>query len=122
MTAMQLDWSTAEVSDGRLTVDFSERTPKQWREAFVRAATLLSHDTWELDEVKPGRVRLSPVRLGEEERVRHFLESAVLEANSTLVGEEELFQPTSPDESEEHDGEAEPRPDAELTARFRAFG
>jgi hypothetical protein len=118
---MQLDWSSAEVSDSKLTVAFVDRTPKKWREAFVRAATLLSHDTWELNEVKPGRVRISPVRLGEEERIKHFLESAVLEANATLVGEEELFAPESDDGAEQPE-DAEPDPDEELTARFRAFG
>jgi hypothetical protein len=118
MKTLQLDWSSAEVSDAKLTVGFSERTPKKWREAFARAVALLSHDTWEVSELKQGGVRISPVRLGEEERVRHFLESAVLEANATLVSEAELFDD---DQSENGEAPAEPSADEELTARFRAF-
>ena len=117
MNTLQLDWSSAEVSDARLTVGFSEKAPKKWRTAFARAVSLLSHDTWEVSELKPQSVRVSPVRLGEEERVRHFLESAVLEANATLVGEDELFDADVEDEEEAD----EPSPDEELTARFRAF-
>jgi hypothetical protein len=119
MAGIQLDWSTAEVSDGKLKVNFSDKAPKKWRDAFARTATLLSRDTWELDEIKPGQVRLSPIRPGDEERVKHFLESAVLEANTTLVGEEELFAPEDSDETEA-DG-ADPSPDEVMTARFKAF-
>src|SRR5277367_5062458 len=103
MTRIKLDWSTAEVRDGELKVGFSDKAPKKWREAFARTATLLSRDTWELNEIKPGQMRVSPIRPGEEERVKHFLESAVLEANTTLVGEEELFAPEDADETEPND-------------------
>lgn len=117
MKALQLDWSTAEVSDGKLTVGFSDRTPKKWREAFSKAVALLSHDTWEVSELKQQSVRLGPIRLGEEERVRHFLESAVLEANAALVSEEELFA----DDHDDDEEDAGPTADEELTAHFRAF-
>jgi hypothetical protein len=120
MTGIQLNWSTAEVSNGELRVGFSDKAPKKWREAFARTATLLSRETWELDEIKPDHVRISPIRPGEEERVKHFLESAVLEANTTLVGEEELFAAEDADEAEENDA-AGPSPDEEMTARFKAF-
>jgi hypothetical protein len=63
-------------------------------------------------------LRLDPVSLGEEERVRQFLEGALLEANRVLVSEEELFEDS--DESAEAD-EAETSADEELTQRFRAF-
>ncbi len=118
MTKLQVDWSNAEVSDAKLTVGFSEKTPKKWREAFTRAMALLSHDTWEVSELKPQSVRVSPVRLGEEERVKFLLESAVLEANATVVGEDELF---ADDQDEGNGGPAEPSQDDQLTARFRAF-
>lgn len=120
MTGIQLDWSTAEVSDGELKVRFTDKAPKKWRESFARTATLLSRETWELNEVKPGQVRVSPIRPGDEERVKHFLESAVLEANSTLIGEEELFAPEDAQATEENDA-ARQSPDEEMTARFRAF-
>jgi hypothetical protein len=121
MRGIQLDWSTAEVRDGELKVRFSDKAPKKWRDAFARTAALLSRDTWELDELKLDHVRISPIRLGDEERVKHFLESAVLEANTTLVGEEDLFASEDADEAEENDA-AGPTPDEEMTARFKAFG
>lgn len=31
---VKLDWSTAEVSDGELTVGLNAKPPKQWQEAF----------------------------------------------------------------------------------------
>ena len=117
MTGIQLDWSTAEVRDGDLKVGFSDKAPKMWREAFARTAALLSRDTWELNELKPGYVRISPIRLGDEERVKHFLEGAALEANTTLVGEEELFASEDADETEENDA-AGPTSDEEMTARI----
>lgn len=122
-TAIQLDWSTAEVKDAKLSVGFSEPAPKRWREVFVSTAALLGNGAWELNGVKPRTVMLSPVHVGEEERIRHFLESAALEANASLVGEDALFEP-EPDEGGERadGGEPETSPDQELTARFRSFG
>jgi hypothetical protein len=116
---VQLDWSSAQVSDGTLVVELSATPPKKWREAFVRATTLLSHGNWSTRlNKRNGAVRLDPVELGEEERIRQFLEGALLEANRTILAEAELF-----DDSGDHgDGDdPETSPDAELTQRFRAF-
>lgn len=126
MERVQLDWSTAEVSDGTLTVGVSEKPPKKWRDSFERTAMLLGAGSWEVAlNSKKQSIRVASVRPGDEERVRQFLEGAVLEANTTLVSEHELFG----DESADHEGEAEetdsdaPQPsrDEELTARFREF-
>lgn len=122
-TAIQLDWSSAEVKDARLSVGFSEPAPKKWRDVFARSAALLSNGTWELSGVKPRSVLLSPVHVGDEERVRHFLESAALEANAVLLGEDELFE-AEPGSAGEGNGGAAPErsEDEESTARFRSFG
>ena len=119
MTVLHLEWSSAEVSDAELTVGLSDNPPKKWREAFTKAAALLSHGSWEVSQVKRRNVRISPVRVGEEERVRQFLEGAVLEANAALVSEEELFDPAQADGEGGEEDEASA--DEELTARFRAF-
>jgi hypothetical protein len=116
---VELDWSSADVSDGTLDVALRGKTSKKWREAFERATALLSHGNWNtrLNQRK-GAVRLDPVSLGEEERVRQFLEGALLEANRVIVSEGELFDKADGgDEGEE----PEISDDAELTARFRAF-
>lgn len=116
---VELDWSSADVTDGTLDVALRGKTPKKWREAFERAAALLSHGNWNtrLNQRKGG-VRLDPVSLGQEERVRQFLEGALLEANRVIVSESELFD----DAGQGDDGEEpETSEDEELTARFRAF-
>jgi hypothetical protein len=116
---VELDWSSADVTDGTLDVALRGSTPKKWREAFERATALLSHGNWNtrLNQRK-GAVRLDPVSLGQEDRVRQFLEGALLEANRVLVGEDELFN--NVDDGSEAD-EPDVSEDEELTARFRAF-
>ena len=114
---VKLDWSSAEVNDGTLVVALSGKTPKKWREAFERATALLSHGNWHTRlSQKATAIKLDPVRLGEEERVRQFLEGALLEANHTIVSDEELFE----DDADEGD-EQEPSTDSQLTATFRGF-
>lgn len=115
---VELDWSSAEVTDGTLVVSLSRKAPKKWREAFERAAALLSHGNWHTRlSQKPSGIKLDPVRLGDEERVRQFLEGALLEANRTVVEAAELFEP----EPDEQDAGSEPSEDAQLTQRFRSF-
>lgn len=117
---LKLDWSSAEVTDGVLVVSLSERPPKRWRDAFERATALLSHGSWHaVLGQRNGAVRVDRVRPGEEERVHQFLEGALLEANRTLVAEDELFE--SEEGSDGPDGEPEPSADEEMTERFRAF-
>lgn len=122
---VKLDWETAEVGDGALTVALSAKPPKDWRAAFERTATLLNNGSWTVSLDSPkGSVRVDPVERGDEERVREFIEGAVLEANSTLVGEDELFGREPADEDEERasdTGASGSTRDEELTARFRAF-
>jgi hypothetical protein len=116
---LEFDWSSAEVTDGTLVVALSGKTRKKWREAFERATALLSHGSWHARLSQKNRaVKVEPVRPGEEERVRQFLEGAVLEANRTIVAEEELFD-DSPSDSEGED--PQPSRDDEMTQRFRSF-
>jgi hypothetical protein len=116
---LRLEWSSAEVSDGTLTVSLSGKPPKKWREAFERATALLSHGSWTTRLSQRGAaVRLDPVQLGEEERVRHFLEGALLEVNRTILNEDELFEDSASSEGSE---EPEVSADEQLTQRFRAY-
>ena len=115
---VELDWASAEVSDGTLVVALSDRPPKKWRDAFERATSLLSHGHWSTRlNRRSGAVRLDPVGPGEEERVRQFLEGALLEANRTILAEKELFA----DAEDDTDAEADTSADDEMTQRFRAF-
>jgi hypothetical protein len=121
---LQLDWSTAEVSDGELTVGLSAKPPKEWRAVFERTAALLSAGNWEVTlKPKKGSVQIASVAPGDEERVRQFVEGAVLEANTTVASEQELYegQPADDGEPEPDSDTPEPSPDEELTGRFRKF-
>src|ERR1700689_4840523 len=90
---LKLEWSTAEVSDGKLTVGLTAKPPKQWRDTFERTAALLGAGNWEVTlKPKKGLVEIASVLPGDEERVRQFVEGAVLEANTTLVSEDEADQ------------------------------
>jgi hypothetical protein len=121
---LKLDWSTAEVSDGELTVGLSGKPPKKWRDAFERTAALLGAGNWEVTvRPKKGSVQIASVRPGDEERVRQFVEGAVLEANTTVASEQELYesQPADDGEPEPDSDTPESSPDEELTGRFREF-
>jgi hypothetical protein len=117
---VELDWSSAEVTDGKLTLGFSQKPPKKWRDAFARTVALLNHGNWKTAlSARKGSVEVDPVHVGDEERVRQLLEGAALEANTTLVGEDELF--ADPHSDDEDDDAPERSSDSESTARFRAF-
>ena len=103
-----IEWSSAEVSDGTLTVALSEKTSKEWRERFTGVLERLGGDGI---EVKKEKVVVSGVEPGKEGDVRHLLESAVLQANADLGADE--------DEDEREDDVSEA--DREMTAAFRAF-
>jgi hypothetical protein len=123
---VRLDWTSAVVSDGRLTVGFSRKPPKKWRDVFERTLALLSQERWQTNlNVRGGTVQVGPIAAGDEERVRQLLEGGVLEANTTLVSEAELFEGTGDDELAGPDADDEEEggsPDEELTDRFRSFG
>jgi hypothetical protein len=123
MAHLQLEWSNAEVKNGTLRVPLTDKPAKEWRASFTGVAALLNHGTWQIVELKHGGVRVGPVAPGEEERVKHFLESAVLDANTTLASEEELFDTSVSDSDErgENNADEPASPDVQLTGRFRAF-
>jgi hypothetical protein len=116
---LELNWSSAEVNDGKLTVTFSDKPPKKWRDSFDRTMALLGHGNWKMAlNPRKASVEIASVRPGDEERVRRLLEGAVLEANVTLIGEDAVFDDGYA--SDDRDDEPE-SPDSEMTTRFRAF-
>ncbi len=121
MSTAQLDWSTAEVTDGRLSVELDGDPPKGWASRFEATATLLNRGQWEKVKVKKASIRVSPVVPGDEEQVRHFLESAVLEANAAFESPQDAEDDGAGETEEEPEASAEAEPDADMTARFRGF-
>lgn len=121
MEQTQLDWSTAEVHDGRLTITLDGKPPKEWIARFNETVHLLNHGSWEKVELKKGEISVKTITAGDEDRVRHFLESAVLEANSVLESDETGTEADDEGEDNDDDAPAEDGPDVEMTERFRAF-
>ncbi len=115
MAMAGLDWSTAEVRDGKLTVKIAGDPPKGWEDAFNSTAALLGGRDVGHVELQKGLAHVDGVTPGSEERTRHLLESVVQQANSTLADDEDAEQRES---EAENGGES---PDAEMTTRFRSF-
>jgi hypothetical protein len=122
----RLDWSTAEVADGKLTVSLEGEPPKGWKQSFETVARLLSHGEGSPVTLKKGEVRVDGLRPGDEEKVRHLLESVVQQANADhRPPEEEPADENDEDEDEEKvplEQIGQSSPDAEMADRFRSFG
>jgi hypothetical protein len=125
MEQARLDWSSAEVKDGVLSVGLSGERPNGWNRTFAATAALLGGGgDWDHVDLKKNRVKVSGVTPGVEDKLHHFLESVVLQANADHAPEPE------DDADEDRDGhEDEPDEedsaddsDSELTSRFKAFG
>jgi hypothetical protein len=120
----RLDWSTAEVRDGKLTVTLEGEQPKGWKHSFETVAHLLSHGDSTPVKLKKQEVRVDELRPGDEEKVRHLLESIVQQANADHRPPEDEHG----DEDEEDDETVpleqigQSSPDAEMADRFRSFG
>jgi len=126
MSDVMLNWSTAKVEDSRLTVDLDGELPSGWKDSFDAVARLLTSSAeWGEVSLKGKKsVRVADVSEGSEERLRHFLESVVAQANAD-------HSPDDPERDEDgEDGDDEDGdddrddagPDAEMSDRFRSFG
>jgi hypothetical protein len=119
-----LNWSSAEVKNGVLSVGLDGERPKGWNKTFAATTAMLGGGgTWEKVELRKDRIKVSGVAPGMEDKLRHYLESVVLQANADHAPETE-------DDSDE-DGEGQEAeagqddsgddPDSDLTSRFKAF-
>jgi hypothetical protein len=110
--AGEIDWSQASVDDGSLTVPFAGKTPKKWTERLEGVAARLARTGRGWGEVSVGRenLRVDDVTPGCEADLRHFLESAVLQANADVPVEDE-----GDSEDERSDD------DQRMTEAFRSF-
>lgn len=122
MTNLQLDWGSAEVSEGKLTVSLNDKPSDEWAASFERTAQLLDRGTWPEIRLKKRSIAVGQVEPGSEENLRFFLESVVQEANAATGQDEDEASAESPeDEDETDDSESESDPDREMTERFRGF-
>lgn len=116
MAATRLNWAGAEVKDGRLAVELQGEVPSGWKKSFQTTVRLLGGGEWGEVELQKRSVRVSGLAPGVEEKLRHFLESVVEQANAA--------HPPKEPETEEAETEAtddDDSPDAVMTKRFRSF-
>jgi hypothetical protein len=122
MELPKLDWKSAEVRDGTLTVKLTGERPKGWKGTVERTVKLLGGGDWKAVKLKSGEVRVTGLQDGSEESLRHFLEGVVQQANATHRPDEDDHD-RADDDGGESEAEAKDRddPDARMTDRFRAF-
>ena len=112
-----IDWKAADVRDGRLRVPLSEGAHKEWVAALERVVERLERpgSGWGAVSASREGLEVADVAEGEESSLRHFLESALLQANTVAGGDPE--DDDGGDDAEEERSD----PDRRMTERFRAF-
>ena len=118
MSSAKLNWTTATVENSKLEVGLEGEIPSGWTESFETTARLLGRGEWGEVRVKKQTVRVDDVTPGTEEKLRHFLESVIVQANADHAPPESESESADDDDDEADDEEG---PDAEMTHRFRSF-
>jgi hypothetical protein len=125
MSDVTLNWSTAKVEDSKLTVDLDGELPSGWKDSFDAVARLLASSAeWGEVSLKGKKsVRVADVSDGSEERLRHFLESVVAQANADHTPDDSDRDEDAEDEADEggDDDDDAASPDDEMSERFRSF-
>jgi hypothetical protein len=113
--ATQIDWSSAAVDDGQLTVALTGKPTSDWADTVTDVAERLQQTGRRFGtvQVSKKKLRVDGVTPGSEADVRHLLESAVLQANAAV---------SAADDEDGDEGEDRSGADQEMTDAFRAFG
>jgi hypothetical protein len=82
----QIDWESADVHEGTLTVQLTGTATKGWEQHFKSVLGRLSRtpEGWEEVRLAKRSIKVSGVREGSEGDLCHLLESVVLQANADL--------------------------------------
>lgn len=112
----EIDWETAEIREGTLSVGLTGAASKDWKRRFAGVLGLLEPGSraWGEVELTKEGIAVEQVREGAEGDLRHQLESVVMEVNSQLQLNDDGDGPDA-DEDEERGT------DQRMTATFRAF-
>jgi hypothetical protein len=111
-----VDWSSAAVKDGELTVEVSGTPNADWARGLESILERLYRpgSGWGEVEVSKATLRVASVSPGCEADLRHFLDSAVLQVNSN-------FAPREEGAGDDDDGGGGSTQDREMTEVFRSF-
>jgi len=107
-----IDWASAEVRGGDLTVALAGEANAKWAERVQAVVERLERpgSAWGATKVTKAKVTVEAVGAGAEEDLRHLLDSAVQQANAD-------FAPEEKDDAGDDASEA----DAAMTEAFRSF-
>jgi hypothetical protein len=107
-----IDWSTASVQDGDLTVELAGEASKAWADRLGDVIERLDRPGrgWQSVKVTRKRVKVAAVAAGSEGDLRHLLDSAAQQVNADFA---------EPEEDDGDDGASEA--DRAMTEAFRAF-
>ena len=108
----EIDWTTAVVEGGRLTVGYDGEPSSEWADRVEAVLDRIDgpDSRWAKIAIKRVRVRVTCVQPGCEDDLRFLLEGAVQQANADFAPDDE-------------DAEGEQRSDADdaMTAEIRRF-
>src|ERR1700760_4809594 len=93
-----LDWSTAEVKDSNLTVQVDGDLPDGWADTFNTTVKLLGGGSWGEIKLEGQKAEVSGLAPGSEEKLKHFLESVVQQANASHGSDEDEADDQDDDE------------------------
>jgi hypothetical protein len=112
---IEIDWKSATVRDGCLTVALGDSAPKSWVETVNDVVERLerSGHSWGAVKATRKKLQVADVQPGAEPSLRHFLESALLQANSDLDAGDE--------DDADDDAEGLSDDDRRMTETFRSF-
>jgi hypothetical protein len=111
----ELDWASASVKDGELSVDVAGTPNAEWARGLEAIVERLHRPGSGWGEVKVAKatLRVASVSPGSEADLRHVLDSAVLQVNTN-------FAPGEEGEAGNDDDGRSPE-DREMTDAFRSF-
>src|SRR4051794_13470237 len=110
----EIDWSTAEVQDGTLTVELSGDAPEEWSERIPQVVGRLGVRGAGEVELDGRTITVAEVQQGAESEIRQALEGAVLQAAAD-------HPPPEADGDAGGDGDEHADADQAMTEAFRAF-
>ena len=107
-----IDWASAEVRGGDLTVALAGDANAEWAERVQAIVERLDRtgSAWGATKVTKAKVTVEAVGTGAEEDLRHLLDSAVQQANAD-------FAPDAPQDA----GDEPSEEDSAMTDAFRSF-
>jgi hypothetical protein len=111
-----IDWASATVDGGRLTVPYAGKPPAGFKPALAHVIERLDRggSGWGAIKVGKTKLRVDDVVAGSESDLRHMLEAAVLQANANVRDDSE-------DEAEPGGSGERSDADQTMTDAFRGF-